>query len=159
MARQLSWLERRANNAKVAGSIPPRATNLFDILKKMRTIFTKLFRSKNCRTSIFLLIFIFDHTCKCVEAIQVNLKEKSNWVKCLLFAHKLMNYHLRCQNLYYFFQKLNKQNLLLPLTIQRTRLKENVLERELTYLIDIRGRHLQLSRANSQKTLIYLQKE
>ena len=30
-ARQLSWLERRANNAKVLGSIPTRAKNLFSI--------------------------------------------------------------------------------------------------------------------------------
>ena len=58
--------------------------------------------------------------------------------------------------MYYFSYELNKQqNLLLPLTIWRTGLRENVLEGALTYLIDIRGRHSQVSKVVSQKTLIY----
>ncbi len=55
-ARQLSWLERRANNAKVTGSIPLRASFIFFILFKFFLIskFNKiLFFSKKILVCLY----------------------------------------------------------------------------------------------------------
>ena len=97
LARQLSWLERRANNAKVTGSIPLRATFLYYPLGKkcitlsslcaLRNVFHAYFSGVSCQIASvhgfqkFFVLFFFSRGIFHLDARAKRIQEQPHCIQ------------------------------------------------------------------------------